>query len=246
MKRISILVAAAATLLTTGTTAGHADTFSLTPTADAFVAAAQPANNYGGGGGLGIAAAGLPRGEFQSVLRFDTSAARAQFDATYGAGQWAITAVTLRLTATSPNNPIFNPQAAGLFRVHWMNNDSWIEGTGTPSSPAATGVTFATLPTFISPGDTLLGAYAFAGGTSGASAYPLTPEPGFAGDVSAGGLVSLRLEAADPAVAYVFNSRSFGTPDARPTLTITAVPEPQHPLVVMLGVLLTRRCLRCP
>lgn len=246
MKPISILIAAAAALLTIGTAASRGDTFSLTATADAFVAAAQPTNNYGGGGGLALAAAGLPRGEFQSVIRFDTAAARAQFDAIYGAGQWTISAVTLRLTATNPNNPIFNSQAPGLFRVHWMNNDAWIEGSGTPSSPATTGITFATLPTFISPGDTLLGTLAFGGGSSGAAVYPLSPEPGFAGDIAAGGLVSLRLEAADPTVAYVFNSRNFGTPDARPTLTITAVPEPQHPLLMMLGVLLSRRCVRCP
>src|SRR5262245_59815388 len=54
-------------------TASRADTALLTPTADAFVVAAQPTNNYGGAGALSAAAAGLARGEFQSVLRFDTS-----------------------------------------------------------------------------------------------------------------------------------------------------------------------------
>src|SRR5215510_11942429 len=85
-----------------------AATFTLNPVADAFVTAAHPDSNYGAAGGLAVSAPQLPNGEFQSVLRFDLQAAKASFDATYGVGQWTLQSITLRLSATSPNNPIFN------------------------------------------------------------------------------------------------------------------------------------------
>src|SRR5208283_3018409 len=101
-------------------------------------------NNYGGAGALSIAAPGLSKGEFQSVLQFDLSGARASFDAQFGAGQWTLQSISLTLTATSPNNSIFNATSAGQFGVSWMQNDSWIEGSGTPASPTMTGITYST------------------------------------------------------------------------------------------------------
>src|SRR5580765_4086981 len=64
----------------------------LNPTADAFVttgpANSLATNNYGAGGALALSATGSSQGEFQSVLRFDTSTAKSAFDSLYGAGSW--------------------------------------------------------------------------------------------------------------------------------------------------------------
>jgi hypothetical protein len=211
---------------------------SLNPVADAFVASSQPANNYGGGGALAIAAPGLANGEFQSLLRFDTAGAASAFDVQFGAGQWSIQSVTLRLTATSANSPLFNAPAAGLFAASWMADDSWVEGSGTTGSPGATGITFATLPGFLGAADESLGSFAFSGATSGSAIYSLALTAGFAADLAAGGLVSIRLLAADTAVSGVFNSRTFTTASARPELTITAVPAPAGALAIGVGTLL--------
>ena len=209
----------------------HAATFTLNPSADAFVTTGPTANltgnNYGGAGALSVAAPGLANGEFQSVLRFNLSAARASFDTQFGAGQWFIQSITFSLTATSPNNAIFNPSAAGRFGVSWMQNDSWVEGSGTPAAPTTTGITYSSLAgTFISAGDEALGTFSFAGGTSGTAAYTLSLTPGFDADATAGNLVSFRLFADDNAVSYLSDSRSFGTAGFRPLLTVVAVPEP--------------------
>lgn len=217
----------------------QAATVNLNPAADAFVTIGPTGNlsgnNYGGAGALSVAPPGLPNGEFQSVLSFDLSSAKATFDSQYGAGRWSIQSISLALTAASPNNPIFNASAAGQFNVSWMQNDSWVEGTGTPASPTTTGITFSSLPSFIGPGDESLGTFSFTGDTSGTGAYNLTLTPGFDADAIAGNLVGFRLFAADTAVSYLADSRSFGTTSARPLLTIVAVPEPNAFLLLAVG-----------
>lgn len=220
----------------------QAATFTLNPTADAFVTTGPTGNltlnNYGAAGALSIAAPGLARGEFQSLLQFDLSAARASFEAQFGVGQWSIQSVTLSLTATAPNNSIFNPSAAGLFGVSWMQNDSWLEGTGSPGAPTTTGITFASLPGFLSAGDQSLGTFAFGGGTNGLAAYSLGLTSGFSADLLAGTVASFRLFAADTTLSYLFDSRNFGSPSARPLLSIVAVPEPGSlSLLAAAGVL---------
>jgi len=208
----------------------HAATFTLNPAIDAFVTPGPSGNlsgnNYGGAGALDVAAPGLAQGEFQSVMQFNLSAASASFNAQFGAGQWNIQSISLSLTAAAPGNPIYNPSAAGLFGISWMQNNSWTEGTGTPTTPTTTGITFSSLPSFTSPSDESLGTFSFAGGTSGTATYTLGLTPDFLADASAGNVVSFRLFAADSMVSYLFNSRSFGTTAARPLLTIVAVPEP--------------------
>jgi hypothetical protein len=49
--------------------AANADVATLNPVADAFVAQSHPDSNFGGAGALAVAAPGLSRGEFQSVLQ---------------------------------------------------------------------------------------------------------------------------------------------------------------------------------
>jgi hypothetical protein len=216
----------------------YSASFTLNPVMDAFVTTGPSGNlsvnNYGGAGALDVAAPGLSKGEFQSVLQFDLSGAATSFNTQFGAGQWNIQSITLSLTATSPNNAIFNSSAAGQFGISWMQNDSWTEGTGTPAAPTTTGITYSSLPSFTSAGDESLGTFSFAGGTSGSATYTLSLTPGCLSDASAGNLVCFRLFAADSAVSYLFDSRNFGTSSARPLLTVVAVPEPAA--LPLLGV----------
>lgn len=215
----------------------------LNPTADAFVATG-PANNlvvsnYGGAGALALSAAGSLNGEFQSVLRFDTSSAKSSFDSLYGAGSWSLQSVTLQLTAASPNNPIFNTNRAGSFGVSWMQDDSWVEGSGTPNAPTASGITFSSLQgAFISLADEALGTFSYNGSSSGTFVYTLNLSTGFGADLLAGNLVGLRLSAVDSAVSYFSDSRTFNTATSRPLLSITAVPEPGTATLLVLSGLL--------
>src|SRR5258708_406405 len=126
--------------------AASAATFTLNPTQDAFVSSANSTSNYGAAGALLVDAAGFATGGVDALLQFNCAAAKSSFDLTFGVGQWSIQSVTLQLTSASPNNPIFNsPAASGAFTLTWMQNDSWLEGTGTPNLPTTDGVTYATL-----------------------------------------------------------------------------------------------------
>ena len=219
---------------------GHAATFALNPSIDAFVTAGPTGNlsinNYGGAGALSIAAAGLSKGEFQSVLQFNLNGAKSSFDSQFGAGHWSIQSATLQLTATPPNNSIFNPSGVGQFSVSWMQNDGWTEGNGTPQSPSASGVTFSTLSNFVGIGDEALGVFNFNGATNGNATYSLTLTPSFSAEILAGSTVSFRMFAADSTVSYLFDSQNFGNAALRPLLTISAIPEPGTVCLCAVGV----------
>jgi hypothetical protein len=229
-----------------------AATFTLSPTQDAFVSAANSSSNYGAAGALLVNAAGLSKGEFDSVLQFNFAAAKASFDSTFGAGLWSIQSVTLQLTSANPGNPIFNsPAAAGAFTLTWMKNDSWTEGTGTPSTPTSDGITYDTLKNTFrnSSDDQLLGTYSFPGDTSGNHIYSLGLNSFFVDDATKGQPVSLLALPADSAIVYTANSQNFTTPASRPILTVTAigVPEPGTAGLLLAGAgvgLLPRRRAR--
>jgi hypothetical protein len=232
-------------ILCLSTISSHAASSSINPSADAFVTTGPTGNlsnnNYGGAGAISIAAPNLSQGEFQSVLQFNLSSVKSAFDNQFGVGQWTIQSISLQLTATAPNNAIFNPSAAGQFSISWMQNDSWTEGTGTPQAPTTTGLTFSTLNNFLSPADEALGTFSFNGSTSGNSIYTLGLTPSFSSDILAGNTASFRMFAADTGVGALFDSRSFGTASARPLLTITAVPEPTSLALGVLGLCLLAR-----
>jgi hypothetical protein len=240
MRQSQHLTVIAATLITVALSsfASAGIVATMNPVADTFVASAQPNNNYGSGGALSAAASELPQGEFQSLIRFNASSAKSAFDAAYGAEQWTIQSVSLQLTAAAPNNVIFNASAAGQFSIDWMQNDSWVEGTGTPGSPSSTGLTFTSLPLFLSGADESLGTFAFGGGTSGSATYSLGLTTGFESDLEAGSLVGMRLFASDSTVSYLFNSRNFGVISNRPLLAITAIPEPSNFLLSTIAILI--------
>jgi len=224
-------------------------TFSLNPSADAFATTGPTgnlgANNYGGAGALCVAAPGLAQGEFQSVMQFSLASAAASFNAQYGSGQWSIQSVTLQLTGTPANNAIFNAAAAGQFAISLMQNNGWTEGTGTPMAPATNGITFSTLSNYVGAGDSSLGTFSFNGATNGTTSYTLNLNSALSEEILNGGTASLRLYAADTAVSFLFDSRSFNTAADRPLLIITAVPEPSVLALSALGVcFLSARRLR--
>jgi hypothetical protein len=207
-----------------------AATFTANPAADAFVTTGSTAtnlsgNNYGAAGALSVAAPGLPEGEFQSVMMFNLSGLPNAFNTQYGAGQWSIQSVTLQLTATKPNNGIFNASAAGMFAISWMQNTSWTEGTGTPMAPTSNGITFNTLSNYVGSGDESLGTFSYNGSTSATLTYTLNLPSGFSAAVAAGDTIGLRFYAADTAVSFLFDSENNGGSGTHPLLTV-AVPEP--------------------
>lgn len=245
--------ATAALFLLLAAAAAGAATVSLQADADAFVTNGPSSdlsdNNYGGAGSMAVAAAGLPKGEFQSVLRFDASAAKSAFDSAFGTGQWIVTGAQLQLTATPPVNAIFNATAAGLFNMEWMSDDSWGEGTGSPANPAAAGVNFTTLPAFLGTGVQSLNVsgvpFSFNGSTTGTTPYNLGLAAGFLGDIYAGTPASLHLAAADASVSALFNTRSVTAVASRPALILSAaaVPEPGRMILFAVGasLILARR-----
>lgn len=240
------LVAAAA-MAAACTIASAATTITLRPNAssdattngDAFVTPGPDnslaANNYGGGGALAVSAAGLSAGAFDTFLRFDVSTATSAFDTAYSPGGWFIESVVLQLTTANPGNSIFNSSAAGDVSVHWISSDAWIEGTGNPNAPSATGVTWNDIASLTSAAESA-GVLTLASVADGATAdHPLLPGGGLLADIAGGGSVSLFLSAADPSVSAVFNSRSFGTESRRPALILTAAPVPEPALPGLLA-----------
>ena len=235
----------AAALICIGAAAAHAQsafTVSLSPNADAFVRSADPAQNYGGGGAVSVSGAaavngaGQQNGLFDALLRFPLGSAVSSFDTTFGAGNWAISAVTLRLTeVAAPNNAIFN-RGVGMLNIAWLADDGWAEGTGTPATPTTDGVTWNNLPSLTPVGGTVgLGTFANAGQNGTLSfSLPLT-DLMFPNDLGSGSSASLLLSAANDSIGFTFNSRTFATASVRPVLEVTAVPEPGTTLLLALG-----------
>jgi hypothetical protein len=229
---------------------GTADTYVITnTTADAFLAsgsAGNPAganltaNNYGGAGALAIAPASSTKGEFDSVIMFNTASAVSQFNTTYGAGNWTITGLMLSLasnTGTSgavPGNTIFNTVNGGNFGIDWLSYDAWVEGTGTPSAPSATGVNFNSISTLLAGSDSL-GTFTYTPpGNNVYANYSLSLDAGLVSDAAASGNVSLYFFAADNQVSCLFNSRTFAS--GRPELSLTATPAPEPATMSLLAV----------
>jgi hypothetical protein len=239
MKPRSILFLAASVLAVLPAPAPAAF-FSLNPAADAVVMsgsadpnAGSPTANYGAAGAMMISGASAAKGAMQSLMKFNLAAAKVNFDGLFGAGNWAVDGITLQLGTNAgvqgaqPMNAIFNTINTGLFKVDWMANDTWAEGTGTPQVPTTDGVTFNTLASFLGGADKTLGTFTYTpAGNNTVANYTLALDSSFTADVAAGGDVSLRGYAGDATVGYLANTRLFAS--GKPTLTVSAsaVPEP--------------------
>jgi len=227
-------------------------TLSVGPIADAFVATGPTDNlandNFGAAGALALAAGDLPNGQFQTVMQFDLSSAASTFNAEFGAGDWTVQSATLQLTSSPHNNSIFNAPAAGQFNISLMQNNSWVEGTGTGGTPTTDGISFNSLTgTYINASaDQALGAFHFPGGSTGVNTYTLNLTPGLTGDILGGDDLSLRLYAGDNNISYLFSSHE-ASPNG-PELIITAVPEPGGLALGLTGlaVFSLRRFIRLP
>ncbi len=214
-------------------------------TADAFLASGPPGSpvgaglsslNFGGAGTLAIAPASSPKGEFDSVIQFNSAAAISQFNTTYGTGNWQITGLTLFLASNfatqgqQPNNGIFNTINAGNFNIQWISDNSWVEGNGggmgTPGYPGNNLVSFNSIPALLSGAVDSLGTFTYTPPGNGSYlSYSLPLDSGLVTDAAAGGGVSLYFSAADQ-VSYLFNSKEFGSNHPELTLIATATPEP--------------------
>lgn len=219
-----------------------AATFSTVAFSDAFVATGPTGNlsnnNYGGGGALGLAAGNLPLGEFQTVLQFNLASVRNSLDTQYGAGAWTIQSVSLQLTASPHNNAIYNDIAAGQFGISLMQNNSWVEGTGTAGAPTTDGLSFNSLQNIYinNASDQALGTFSFGGTSSGANSYSLDLASGLLSDIENGSALTVRLFAADDGVSYLWSSRNNGSPSVRPQLIVIATPEPSTFALCILGM----------
>jgi hypothetical protein len=220
----------------------------INPTADAFVRSLDPNHNYGAAGALSVSGSAAVNGSGQqmglldSFMRLNTAGPVSAFDTAFGASNWAIQSVVLKLTEqAAPNNPVFN-RGVGSFEVRWIGTDSWSEGTGDNKSPTTDGIAYqdegSVLNTLT---DESLGVFVNAY-ASVEQSFQLALPAAFVSDLVAGGDVSFFLTAASPSIGFTFNSRNYGTASARPWLEITAevrevVPEPASLTLLVLGLL---------
>ncbi len=133
--------------------------FTVNPLEDTFVSSAHPQSSYGLAGQLSVAADALAKGEFDSLMKFDLAPAVANFNGVFGLGLWSIQSMTLTFTNSAPNNALFNGNASGpggtnvnlsgQFTLRWMQNDGWVQGTGSPNAPGTAGITFTALPSLM-------------------------------------------------------------------------------------------------
>ena len=214
------------------------------PNADAFVRAHDPTHSYGGAGALEASGSsstntinGGATGQMDSFLRFDVSGMVASFNLTFGAGSWAVAGAVLQLTeVANPNNAVFGSGLGG-FEVRWIATNGWVEGTGTPASPGNTGIVFNDEANLLAAGQVSLGTYsnAFA---NGVRRLTLGLPVDFLNSIGNGGSVSFFITATDGTTGFNFNSRSFGTVSARPSLELTAVaiPEPSTLCLLTLSI----------
>lgn len=223
-------------------------------TAAAFLSGNLPSTNFGGAGTLAIAPASSAKGEFDSVLLFNTASAVSQFNTAYGAGNWTITGFTLSLASqfgtngAAPNNNLFNTVSGGNFGIDWLANNTWVQGTGggngTSGYPNNSFVTFDSISNLFSGGFDSLGTNTYTPPGNNKYANYSLPLDGNLVAGAAGGNVSLYFYAADNQVSYLFNSQAFNSNHPELTITAEAVPEPGTAAMLAAalgGFLLSRR-----
>ena len=230
-------LAFAVALMCFGPSAKAQVTYSGTTSADAFLATGSPGNpegadltglNFGGAGTLVVAPASSAKGEFQSVLEFNLTNAVGLFDTNFGAGNWTITGISLKLTSNygtggvQPNNAIFPVISGGQFVIEWLSTNGWPEGTGTPNLPTMDGVTYDSLPDLLSGPHEILSTNTYSPpGNNVPVTYTLPLNTNLVAEVAGGGDVTLLFFAADDQIGYLFNSYSYGRGN-EPLILVTA------------------------
>ena len=202
-------------------------TFSQRVGADTYVSSGQPNVNFGSQGAMEIAVptAAQPRTQI-ALLRFDTAAMQASFDTNYGAGNWAVTGVTLSLfsnfplAGVQPGNASFNKIAAGGFEFDLLSNNTWSETT----------LTWNTLPAILPAANnsntlTPLGNFFWDAAGAGSSTWTLAAGAPLADAIAAGTQVTiLGQPTAGSTVGYLFNT--LPSNPGYMNVTVAAVPEP--------------------
>lgn len=185
-------------------------------------------------------AAAQPRTEI-ALLRFDTSAMQASFNADYGVGNWVLSDVTLSLSSNvavagqQPNNNSLNKIAAGGFEFDLLGNNSWSE----------TAITWNTLPTILPDSGntntlTPLGSFFWDAAGAANSIWTLNAGQLLVDEINAGGQVTiLGQPTTDSTVGYLFNTLT-----ANPgylNVTVETVPEPSTVALIVGFLCLTGR-----
>jgi hypothetical protein len=142
------------------------------------------------------------------------------------------------MQGTQPGNGIFNSINAGNFNIQWVSVDSWIEGTGNGMGVAAgSSISLSTKSSLFAGTTDGLGTFTYTPpGNNIYVSYTLPLDSGLVTDTAGGGDVSLYFSAADNAVGYLFNARSFG--NNTPEFIVGAVATPEPTTVALLAVAL--------
>jgi hypothetical protein len=241
---LTLLSALVCLMVLPATLIAQSSTYSQRVGADTFVSSGQPNANYGTLGAMEIAAptAAQPRTEI-ALLRFDTSAMQASFNADYGVGNWVLTGVTLSLFSNvaiagqQPNNNSLNKIAAGGFELDLLSNNSWSESA----------ITWNTLPTIL-PGSgntnalTPLGAFIWDATGAANSIWTLNVGQLLVDEIDAGSEVTILGQPTNgSAVGYLFNTLTSNP--GYLNVTVEAVPEPST-VALIAGFLCGTGCSR--
>jgi len=127
------------------------------------------------------------------------------------------------IAGVQPNNPIFPVVSGGQFVIEWLADDSWVEGTGTPSLPTTDGITYHCLPKVLAQPREILCTNTYTPPSNNVPViYPLPLTANLLADVVSGNEVSFRLYAVDNQIGYLFNSYKYGRGNEPKVLVVAA------------------------
>jgi len=243
-RNILVLLVLACLVTSPTTLRAQFTTFSQQVGADTFVSSGEPNSNFGIQAGMEIAGPTLAQPRTQkTLLRFDTVAMHAAFDADYGQGNWVVTGVTLSLfsnystAGVQPANARFNKIAAGGFEFDLLSNNNWDEMS----------ITWNTLSDILpGPGNnntlTSLGSFFWDAAGEPSSIWTLDVNPNLAGQIYNGDQVTIFGQpTANSTVGYLYNTRTLNPGFLN--VTAMAVPEPSIQAFVAGLIFLTSRRL---